>query len=166
MNREADKNTRRFSRRVFVLIGILLLLLAAAGLAIAYSRASVRKSIEEGQINPQALIAPPPDLKPAPTPSPIAAASPTPTPIVIPKPVTVCFKDRLDLRASADEVFQGAAVTFSTPGVNGGSKYSAVNYQWKSSAGKLISKRRRLPGIQREQGHQNTPAVPASGHLA
>lgn len=122
MNREADKNTRRFSRRVFVLIGVLLLLLAAA--------------------------------------------SPTPTPLVIPKPVTVCFKDRLDLRASADEVFQGAAVTFSTPGVNGGSNYSAVNYQWKSSAGKLISKRRRLPVIQREQGHQNTSAVPASGHLA
>lgn len=139
MNKESDKNTRRFSRRVFVLIGVLLLLLAAAGLAIAYSRASVRKSIEEGQINRRALIAPPPDLKPAPTPSPIAAASPTPTPVVIPKPVAVCFQDALDLRASATEVFQGAVVTFSTPGVKGGSNYGPVNYGWKSSAGKLIS---------------------------
>jgi hypothetical protein len=113
--------------------------LAAAGLAIAYSRASARKTIEEGQINQQALITPTPDPKPSPAPGPAAAASPTPTPIVIPKPVAVCFKDKLDLRASANEVFQGAVVTFSTPGVKGGSNYGPVKYQWKSSEGKLIS---------------------------
>ncbi|MGE0130484.1 MAG: TIR domain-containing protein [Blastocatellales bacterium] len=139
MNKERKNPTRLSSRRIFVLIGVLLLLLAAAGLAIAYSRASARKSVEDGQINRQALITPTPAPKPSPAASPDAAPSPTPTPIVIPKPVTVCFNDGLDLRASAKEVFQGAMVTFSTSGVKGGSNYGPVKYQWKSSGGKLIS---------------------------
>jgi len=139
MNKERKQITRLSSRRIFVLIGALLLLLAAAVLAVAYSRSSARKSIEEGQVNRQALITPTPDPKASPASSPASAPSATATPIVIPKPAAVCFKDALDLRASADKVFQGAVVTFSSPGVKGGSNYGPVSYQWKSSAGKLRS---------------------------
>jgi hypothetical protein len=108
------------SRRIFLALG-LLLLSAAAGLAIAYSRTSARKSIEERQINKQALVTPTPETKPSPTASPIfilhfpplnqpptveleiGAVAPGIENLHREKPNTVCAGDKVALTATASD---------------------------------------------------------------
>jgi len=122
-----------FSRRVFLLAGALLLLLAAAGAAISFSRSPVRKEIENKKVNEAALVTP----TPAPTPTPSPAPKAAPKIASIPVPVSVCFNPKIEFTAGEKKVMRGAIISLSTPGVTGGFNYGGAQYRWTASAGSL-----------------------------
>lgn len=110
-------------RRLLIVIGIILLALAAWLAWSGLSRSYARRDIIINKIDQAAFDIPrvkEDEGKP-----------------VAPKLASSCFNPNLDLKADSQKVSPGAVIRLSTQGIIGGFNYGEVSYQWTASAGKL-----------------------------
>ncbi|MGE0103847.1 MAG: toll/interleukin-1 receptor domain-containing protein [Blastocatellales bacterium] len=110
-------------RRLLIVIGIILLALAAWLAWSGLSRSYARRDILINKIDQAAFDIPR-----------VKEVEGKP---VAPKLASSCFNPNLDLKADAQKVSPDAVIRLSTQGIIGGFNYGEVSYQWTASAGKL-----------------------------